>query len=134
MEKFHWSEIWRATKAVGDTKADATADEMHAWEPDSDEELVSGSAQAHSVFNLAELAHVMDDAYIILHSLLPLHSMVNHIGPLMKGMFSCERLGYLLNTHQCASTRKWQHESSQAGTEKGEICVSPLLFFLGIIL
>lgn len=32
-------------------------------ESDSDEELVSGSAQAHSVFNLAELARVMDDVY-----------------------------------------------------------------------
>lgn len=32
-------------------------------ESDSDGELVSGSTQPHSVFNLAKLAHVMDKAY-----------------------------------------------------------------------
>lgn len=46
--------------------ADITANQKHVIsdiskldvEPDSDEELVSGPA--HSVFNLAELAHVMN--------------------------------------------------------------------------
>lgn len=32
-------------------------------ESDSDEEFVSGSAQAHSVLNLAELACVMNNVY-----------------------------------------------------------------------
>ena len=49
--------------------ADITANQKHVAsdiskldvEPDSDEELVSGPA--HSVFNLAELAHVMNNVY-----------------------------------------------------------------------
>ena len=32
-------------------------------ESDSDEEIVSGSAQTHQVFNLVELSRAMDDAY-----------------------------------------------------------------------
>lgn len=32
-------------------------------ESDSDDEIVSGSAQSHQVFNLVELTRAMDDAY-----------------------------------------------------------------------
>jgi hypothetical protein len=41
-------------------------------ESGSDEELISGSAQSHSVFNLVELATVMDKGYAFLAPSFPL--------------------------------------------------------------
>lgn len=91
LEKFRRNEMWKATKAVCNNnsfsvtlsltslpyeKASSpaitpTTNRNHAessistldLESDSDEEIVSGAAQTHQVFNLAQLGHAMDDAY-----------------------------------------------------------------------
>ena len=95
LEKFCHSEIWKATKAVCNNNSfsvtlsltslpyekasspaiTTTTDRNHAessismldLESDSDEEIVSGSAQTLQVFNIAELGHVMDDMYEFHH-------------------------------------------------------------------
>ena len=90
MRKFRRNEIWKAKKAVFDnftynlqkllifylkdragsmsvvTNPAASQISTEYEDSNSDEEGISGSAQTHLVFNLAELVNVMDDRFSFL--------------------------------------------------------------------
>ncbi|KIJ96341.1 hypothetical protein K443DRAFT_124497 [Laccaria amethystina LaAM-08-1] len=68
MDKFRRSEIWRTEKVERTSSTSATIEEDVVSDTstldelsDSDEEVVSGSAQTACVYNMGELAHVLDE-------------------------------------------------------------------------
>jgi hypothetical protein len=68
---------------ITSTKENHAASDISTADEDSgsDKELISGSAQTHSVFNLAELASIMDDVYAFFNPVFSIpFGFIDHIG------------------------------------------------------